>query len=500
MTEHLIILTVVWSVLAGAITALIPAKSKLLRPWALFNLLAVQVICTVLLGNVLDSGPVSYHISGWAPPTGLEYRATIFSALLSWLVSLVGLVSYLGGQSVFKEQIGERLPHFLALYFLQLASFQGLCLSNDAFNLFIMLEIASLATYGLIAFGGGRAYLATFHYIVMGSIGASFYLLGVGYLYIKTGTLNISDMARLLSGVDFTPAYLLGLGFIVTGLLLKMAVFPLHLWLPNAYTYAPDATSTLIAPLSTKLAVFLLFRVLVDIFSSGVPIALPSWSVFVVMLASFGILAGTSLALAQRDLKKIFACLIVAEAGYMLGGLWLVDARGTVGSLFHLLNDALATLGLFLLVIAVQNVTGGRNLEDARGLFRRAPIAAAALVMFAFNLIGVPPFSAFFSKFTLLTAAVASGRYEFMVALILASLGNLVIFFRILEHAFFDEAPTCNKPASEGSSSDKPAGEESKKGIEPVGILAFVVGLALIALGLSAYPVMEIFINPVVFG
>jgi multicomponent Na+:H+ antiporter subunit D len=486
MTEHLIILAIVYPLFVGVLTALLPCRPRGLAVWGIIHLLVGNVISSGLVVQALQQKEVLYLLSGWEAPLGIQLRATVFSALLSWLISTVSLIGFLGGRDTWEKQIGERLPHFLALFFLLVAAFQGLCLSNDAFNLYVMLEISSLATYGLIAFGGGRAYLATFHYIVMGTIGASFYLIGVGYLYIKTGTLNITDLAGIIADATWTNAYILALGFLIVGLLLKMAVFPLHLWLPNAYTYAPDATSVLVAPLSTKLAVFLMFRVMMDIFGGTIPDVKPSWSTFMVLVASFGILAGTSLSLAQRDIKKIFACLIVAEAGYMLGGLWMVDSRGTVGALFHLVNDAIATLVLFLVVMAVQTAVGGRNLGHISGLFRKSPLTAAALIVVAFNLIGVPPFAGFFSKVALITGAIASGRPEFVVALLLASLGNLVIFFRILERAFFlQEEPFEEKM-------------EREKEADGLGLLALLVGLFLLVLGLNSNLIMDLFIRPVV--
>jgi multicomponent Na+:H+ antiporter subunit D len=486
MTDQIIILAVVYPLFVGVVTALLPSHHKRLAVWGILHLLVCNVISSALVVQALQQKEVVYFLSGWAPPMGIQLRATVFSALLSWVISAVSVIGFLGGRDTWEKQIGERLPHYLALFFLLVAAFQGLCLSNDAFNLYVMLEISSLATYGLIAFGGGRAYLATFHYIVMGTIGASFYLIGVGYLYIKTGTLNITDLARILSGVTWTNAYVLAAGFLIVGLLLKMAVFPLHLWLPNAYTYAPDATSVLVAPLSTKLAVFLMFRVMMDVFGGTIPDVKPSWSLFMVLLASFGILAGTSLALAQRDLKKIFACLIVAEAGYMLGGLWLDDPRGTVGALFHLVNDAFATLVLFLVVMAVQQAVGGRNLGHISGLFKKSPLTSAALIVVAFNLIGVPPFAGFFSKVALITGAIASGRPEFVIALLLASLGNLVIFFRILERAYFPQ----EEPFEEKI--------ERSPGADGLGLLALMVGLFLIFLGLQSNLIMDLFIRPVV--
>lgn len=486
MTTQLPILAVLWPLISGVICSLLPAKGRTVATWATIQLAAGVGVSWSLLQIALSNGaPISYRLSGWAPPLGIELKVTVFSAFLSLLISAVALLAFLGGQTTWDEQIGGRRAQFMALFLLLVAAFQGLCLSNDAFNLYVMLEISSLATYGLIALGGGRAYLATFHYIVMGTIGASFYLIGVGYLYIKLGSLNISDLATRVAAQAESVTVVIGLAFIVVGLLLKMAVFPLHAWLPNAYTYAPDATTLLVAPLSTKLAVFLLFRVLYDIFGA---VVLPQWSLCVVWLASVGIVCGSALALAQRDLKKIFACLIVAEAGYMLGGIWVADLRATVGALFHLVNDSVATLALFLVALAAQAANGGRNLTEARGMFKRSPLTSVALVVVAFNLIGVPPSAGFFSKFTLITGAIASGRYEFVVALLTASLCNLAIFFRIIETAYFH-------PESEDANQANPHSSHTF-----LGALALGTSLFLFVLGLYSETIMAAFIRPVVGG
>lgn len=482
MSEHTLILVVVWPLLAGVLTALLPNRPRLLAAWCTSHLVGINITGLVLMRRVLLSGAFSYHISGWSPPLGIEYRATAYSALLSWLTSLVALLGMWASRCTWKSQLGDRLPHFLSLCMLLVAAYGGLCLSNDAFNLYVMLEISSLATYGLIAYGGGRAYLATFHYIVMGTIGASFYLLGIGYLYIKTGTLNIGDLHQIISQMEFSRSLVIALAFLVTGLLLKMAVFPLHFWLPNAYTYAPASATILIAPLSTKLAVFMMFRVMTDVFGVHVLSVRPTWALAIVIIASIGILFGTSLSLGQRDLKKTFACLIVAEAGYMLGGLWLPNDMGTYGALFHLLNDSLSTMVLFMVVIAVRNSLGGRNLADLPGLFQKSPLTAAALILVGFNLIGLPPTSGFFSKLLLITSAIQAGHWEFVVALLLASLGNLVIFFRIFELAYFQPGEQVTRVA---------AGQKS-------GALALLAGCLLVVLGLYSQTVIEIFIKPVV--
>ena len=155
MSEHLIILAIIYPLFVGVLTALLPSRPNRLAAWGIFHLLVANVISSGLVFQALEQKEVLYLLSGWEAPLGIQLRASVFSALLSWLISVVALIGFIGGRDTWESQIGERLPHFLALFFLLVAAFQGLCLSNDAFNLYVMLEISSLATYGLIAFGGG---------------------------------------------------------------------------------------------------------------------------------------------------------------------------------------------------------------------------------------------------------------------------------------------------------------------------------------------------------
>ncbi len=429
--------------------------------------------------QVWSSGnQLRYQLSGWQPPYGIELVMDGLSAVLTVLVASVALVSLLHSTLLVKTEIGHKAPQFYALALLLVTALMGITLTGDAFNLYVMLEISSLATYGLIASGGGRAYLATFHYIVMGTIGASFYLLGVGYLYIQTGTLNMADLHQQLALIPSSVSVQVGFGLMLIGTLLKMALFPLHAWLPNAYTYAPDPTSSLVAPLSTKVSVYILIRMMLSIFG---PQFQDHWSDGIVLLASIGIVAGSLMALARRDLKKAFACIIVAEAGYMAGGVWVGNALGMTGAIFHLISDALVTLGLFMIVGNIVYAIGGRNFDQLGKLFQRLPATSIAFVCCALCVIGVPPTSGFFSKFYLVTGAIQSGHWYFVLALLVASLCNVGIFFRIFEHALYG----------------KPVGDYRQTPTRMV-VPVVTVAALLILLGLFSNSVIERLIVPVV--
>ena len=269
--------------------------------------LATNLYVALSLFGEVGAEPLRYVVGGWEAPYGIELVGDRLASLMVLLIAFVSLLSAIHSVPMVERDIGDKGPAFYTLLLLLITALNGICMTGDAFNLYVMLEISSLATYGLIALGGGRAFMATFNYIIMGTIGASFYLLGVGYLYIKTGTLNIADLAQRLPALMDSPTVQVGLALCVVGILVKMALFPLHGWLPNAYTYAPDATSTVVAPLSTKVSVYIMIRVTGSIFGRENLFGLHHIADLVVILAAVGIVAGSWFALAQRDLKKLSA-------------------------------------------------------------------------------------------------------------------------------------------------------------------------------------------------
>ena len=196
---------------------------------------------------------LQYDFGGWMPPYGIVYRIDGLSAVMAVLIAFVAVC---GPRSTPVRACGAELPEeqptFLATASLLVAALLGMVVTGDLFNLYVFLEIASITAYTLIAAGGGAAALASFRYLLIGTIGASFYLLGLAYLFAMTGTLNMADMATRLPALGDPAALRVALAFIVTGLAMKMALFPMHGWLPDAYTYAPSAATALIAAVMTK--------------------------------------------------------------------------------------------------------------------------------------------------------------------------------------------------------------------------------------------------------
>ncbi len=393
-----------------------------------------------VLANTLKQGRLSYTVGNWIPPYGIELIIDPLSALMLLLISVVALLATCAAlPSVQREQQGKE-HLFFTLYLILIAGLMGLVMTGDAFNLYVLLEITSITTYGLIAMGKGRAPLSSFNYIIMGSIGACFYLLGVGYIYILTGTLNMADIAARLPQVQGEAAVATAFAFLLVGLWIKMAFFPLHGWLPRAYCDAPTGAGVMIAPLMTKVTVYLMIRVMFSIFSPQYEfINHAATQGLVVWAATIAIVCASLQALAQRNLRQMLTYIIIAEVGYMVGGIWLANTHGLTGAILHIVNDALMTLCLFLAATVIFYRIGSLRFDDLKGLYKKMPLTMAAFTVGAFSMIGVPPTAGFFSKWYLILGGIEAGHWEYVVALVLSSLINAVLFFRLIEIAFFGD-------------------------------------------------------------
>lgn len=435
------ILILLSPLLAGlAITIFAQKKPKLAFILLVLGIAgAFGAACNTLLQVLQSNTPIHYRLGGWEPPFGIELVIDHLNAMVLFMVSGSALLTAIYSLHTVVKETPDRIHHYYTLYGLLVSGLLGMVATGDVFNLYVLLEISALSSYALLARGRGHAYIATFKYIIIGTIGASFYLLGVGYIYIKTGTLNMADLSVMLNTPEMhnSPSIKIGFILIILGIWVKMAFFPLHGWLPNAYSCASTTTSCLIAPLMTKVSVYIMIRLMFSVFSADYIFNTLQWQQLVIWMACIAIVAGSVSALAQRDLKRMLCYIVVAEVGYMVGGVWLANASGFTGAVYHIMSDIMMTLCLFMAVGAVIYKTGDSSLEAMRGIFRKMPITAVVFVVGGLSIIGIPPTCGFFSKWYLITGAIETGQYHFVVALLFSSLINAILFFRIVEIGYF---------------------------------------------------------------
>jgi formate hydrogenlyase subunit 3/multisubunit Na+/H+ antiporter MnhD subunit len=269
LSDQLPALQVLIPFVAAPLMVFIGVRS-LAWPIAFLASLASLVISVLLLQRVIGGSEISYHMGGWAPPLGIEYRVDAANAFVLLLISAISSVVLAYARGSLKAEVPEKNHTlFYALYLLCLTGLLGVVITGDAFNVFVFLEISSLSTYVLIAQGSyrdKRALTASYNYLIMGTIGATFFVIGIGFLYMATGTLNMADLAERISEQRDSRTIRAAFAFIVVGIGLKAAIYPLHLWLPNAYTYAPSPVSAFLAGTATKMAIYVLLRFMFTVF------------------------------------------------------------------------------------------------------------------------------------------------------------------------------------------------------------------------------------------
>ena len=413
--------------------------------WALATAItwAAFAIAIALLVQVMESGTISYAVGGWQPPWGIEIRVDLLSALMLVVVSGIGsIVMPFARASIEREVAPERVYLLYVMYLLCLTGLLGIAITGDAFNLFVFLEISSLSSYVMISLGRDRrALTAAYRYLIMGTIGATFYLIGIGLMYMVTGTLNIVDLAERVPPLLGNRTIQMALAFLLVGISLKVALYPLHLWLPNAYAYAPSAVTVFLAGTATKVALYALIRVTYSIF--GGPNALdggPIREVFMV-LGMVAMIVSSLIAVFQNDVKRLLAYSSLAQIGYMMLGAGLANVPGLAGGLVHIFNHALIKATLFMAIGCVFYRIGACHVHDLAGLGRRMPVTMAAMVVGGLSLIGVPLTVGFITKWYLVQGALELDRWPVAVVVLGSGLLALIYFWRLVEAAYFRPPP-----------------------------------------------------------
>jgi multicomponent Na+:H+ antiporter subunit D len=488
IAQHLPVLQVVIPLLAAPLCVLLRRAGAC---WLLATAVAwaALVISVLLLLRTMHEGTISYALGGWAAPWGIEYRIDALNAFVLVVVSAAFAVVLPFARLSARQEIDPgRLYLFYAMLLLCFTGALGIVVTGDAFNVFVFLEISSLSSYVLISLGRDRrALVAAFRYLVLGTIGATFILIGIGLAYMETGTLNMADLAARLQPLAGNRTIQVSFAFLTVGIGLKLALVPLHLWLPNAYTYAPSAVSAFLAATGTKVAAYVLLRFAFTIF--GAPLAFGTLHLDYVLapLAVAAMFVGAGVAVFQTDLKRLLAYSSIGQIGYIALGIALANADGLTAGIVHLLNHALIKGGLFLALGCVMYRLGSVQLADLEGLGRRMPVTSAAILAGGLGLIGVPLTAGFISKWYLVRGALAAGWWPAAVLVLLSSLVSVVYVWRVAEVLYrrtkVPAGPIAEAPPSLLLSCWLPIGASVYLGIDSTGAVSVAARAAHLLLG-----------------
>ncbi len=460
-------------------------KEKLAYPITFIASIFSVIVSSYNIFRIWNGVRISYHFGGWIPPIGIEYVLDPLSAFIALVVNIVAFFVIWHSNGIrATEFTGKSVPYY-ALTLLFLCGANGIIVTGDLFNLYVFLEIFSLAGYGLIGIGERQAPVASFRYLIMGTLGASFYLLGIGFLYIVTGSLNMADVRNIMVHVQPNPAINVALILIVAGIGIKMAIFPLHGWLPDAYTYAPSTSSALLAPIGTKIGAYVIIRILFFVF--GIEFVSSDFNItdLIAWLSAAGILYGSIMAIAQREMKRMLAYSSVSQIGYIGLGIGLANPLGYTGAVLHILNHAFMKGSLFLVAANLRKKIGHSNIDKLDSSYRKKlPWTMAAFSVAALSMIGLPPTAGFFSKWYLALGAIDNKNWLFLSIILISSLLNAIYFFRIFENVYLKPSPT-------GKTDEMPIKKTAKKGGSFIGdeepsltIPVAVLSFSLILIGL----------------
>ena len=427
-------------------------------PVAMVTTLLVAVLAGQLAWAVSpwSGGPrrLVHELAGYPAPYGIELVGDGLAALIVLLIAVVAVAVL-----VYARTTGPSRNAFYSGYLLLTGGLLGMALTGDLFNLFVFLEIVGLVSYALIAASDdSRAAYGALKYLFLGTTGASLYLIGVGYALVATGTLNMQDMATELAAVGYTdPLVQAAFGFILVGFMLKIAIFPLHTWQPDAYTYAPDTVSAFIAALVSTTAAYALIRIAFDVFTVEFFGANPLISDAVLVIAAVSIVVGSLLALLQTELKRVFAYSSVAQFGLILAAIGLQSETALFGAVIHLIGHGLMKATLFMSAGVLASAYGARTVADYAGLAKRAPITAGMMIIAGLALVGIPPSIGTLGKWFIALGAIEEGAWGVAAVIFLSTLLTLTYIGRLIEALYFtpaDNAETTGATADIPDTSD----------------------------------------------
>jgi multicomponent Na+:H+ antiporter subunit D len=411
-----------------------------------------------------------YEVGRWSIPLGINMVLDGLSSLVLLAVSIVSAAAMLYSVRYMEQYTAK--PKYFSLFLLMVAGMNGVALSGDLFNLFVFLEVASLASYALVGFGCEHEELeASFKYMVLGSIGSLFVLFAVGMVYGNTGSLNMAYVSKAIQDSGLNAGLAFALALFVVGFGLKAALVPFHAWLPDAHPSAPAPISAMLSGVLIKtLGVYALARVVFNVFGVSIEIG---W--LLVALGMTSMLAGAFLAVGQWDFKRLLAYSSISQIGYVVLGLALgalIIAKGAddeyarqnprwatwaalaiLGGLFHLVNHAVYKSLLFLTSGSVQMATGTREMREMGGLAETMPVTRAACTIASASIAGVPPFSGFWSKLVLVIAAVQAHFYWIAAVIVFVSLCTLIMYLKVQRHVFLGELPESLRQTKEETGS-----------------------------------------------
>ena len=444
LIKNLPILVVLCPLMTSLLVVLIP---NIFFSW---GLTALSTFLTFLFSILLYQeiqihSYISYAIGKWMPPIGIEYIIDKVAIIPIIIISGISFIATIFAYKIMPEEIEKKsMSKVYSLWLLAIAGLIGLVTTGDAFNLFVFLEISSLASVALVAMGAQKdkqALVAAYNYLIIGAVGATLYVIGVGLLYGITGTLNMADLTNRINDLNNNKALIAGFGFMIIGIMVKAAVFPLHIWLPRAYAYAPSAVSVLLAATATKASLYILARILFSIFENSENLVNNTLLFVILPLSIIAMFAGTIMAIYEKDIKRLLAHSSVAQIGYITLAFSIGTKASIAAGFIHMFNHAIIKGGLFIAITSIGFYIKKRvTINNLSGLGRAVPITFFCFVLCSLSLAGLPLTAGFISKLYLIKASISSDGIWIAILILISSALSVVYLWKMIEVLWMREA------------------------------------------------------------
>ncbi|MBU1669792.1 MAG: monovalent cation/H+ antiporter subunit D family protein [Actinobacteria bacterium] len=422
-------------------------KRRICFYWALGGMSVTAFLAWSLIGKVSQKAPLTYNVSGWRPPWGIQIRIDTVGLLLACTITAMSILLLLYSYRYVEKEIPtQRIVYYYTLLLLIFTAMLGCSVTGDLFNFFVFMEIFSITSYALVAISGERrAIRAALKYLLMGATSSLTVLLAISFLYSVTGSLNMVDIGQVLERMGRTsspylPVAAAAMIFFIAGFCVKAAVFPVHVWLPEAHSIAPSPVSALLSALVIKMGVLGIIRTLFTVYGRGFSSFSEVWGALATVLswaAALSIPVAAIMAIMQTDLKVMIAYSSVVHVGYIVLGISVLSVQGFAGGLFNIVAHAMGKGCFFLVAGIIIYKHGFRRIDDLKGLGRSMPVTAGAFAIASLSIVGLPPSAGFIAKWNILYGCLQQSQYIQVVLALFGSMLSAVYCFKVVYYMFF---------------------------------------------------------------
>ncbi|MGY6741469.1 MAG: proton-conducting transporter transmembrane domain-containing protein [Cecembia sp.] len=442
MNNPYIVLPIILQLVAAVVLMFFWTKTKAQKLLSIIFSVAAVLVAAYLLISVWHEGILVTQSGNWKAPFGITFVADLLGVTLVLVSSIAALgVSIFSSGSMREERL--KFGYYPVFHFLVMG-LQGAFLTGDIFNLYVWFEVIIISSFVLMTLGGKKAQLeGAIKYVSLNLLASSLFLIGIGFLYGLTGTLNMADLSIKIKEIQNIGLVNVTAGLFLVAFGIKSAIFPMYFWLPASYHTPPPAVTAIFGGLLTKVGVYAMLRTFSLIFGGD-----EFMTVTISIIAALTILGGAFGAMSHRHMSKIFGYLIISHIGFMMVGISIFTEIALLGTIFYLIHDIIVKTNLFMVSGLVLKINGTQDIKDLGGLYKSYPLLSLLMAIPLFSLVGIPPLSGFWAKIFFVEGALEARDYLLVISVILGSFLTLWVIGKVWTEVFWKKGENLPKQAN----------------------------------------------------